>query len=74
MPDALDALGVERMSVSQRLELIARIWDTLPDTDLRDALPDWHRDEVQRRIERAEAIPEDVVPWKQARADLLSQG
>lgn len=72
MNPGLDELGVDQMSVPERLELIGRIWDTLPlDADL--PLPDWHVRELERRIAAADADPGAAIPWEAVKSRLLGR-
>ena len=72
MDMSLMQLGIDRLNVAERLELIGKIWDTLPgDSDL--APPEWHLVELDRRLAAAEADPEAGVPWDIVKARLTSQ-
>jgi putative addiction module component (TIGR02574 family) len=54
---SLQALGIDRMSVAERLDLIAAIWDSLPDNLEALPVPEWHRLELERRRAAAEEDP-----------------
>jgi putative addiction module component (TIGR02574 family) len=62
----LESLGIQQLSVPERLELIEKIWDSLPDTVSADELPDWHRAEIARRRAEEEAHPGLGKPWREA--------
>ena len=68
--EPLPEIDVEGLSVPQKLELIGRLWDSIPDSV--EALPvlEWHREEVERRLESADASPELGIPWEQVRTRL----
>ncbi len=53
MSMTIEQFGIDRLSEVERLDLLAAIWDSLP-TDL--PLPDWHRDELARRIADAGGV------------------
>jgi len=55
-------LNVEQLTVAQRLELIERLWDSIPLEEL--PIPDWHRQELERRLEAAVANPDAAIPWE----------
>jgi len=42
MPVSIEALGIDRLSVRERLELIKHFWDSLPDQVNPDEVPAWH--------------------------------
>jgi len=72
MPSSLPKVDIEHLNVPQRLELIARLWDSIPDTADALPVPDWHRLEIERRLSAAEADPGAAIPWEQAKARLRS--
>jgi putative addiction module component (TIGR02574 family) len=66
MPLSLESLGIDRLSVRERLELIEQIWDSLPDQVNPDEIPPWHLDELARRRAEADASPQAGKPWREA--------
>jgi putative addiction module component (TIGR02574 family) len=72
MHATLEELGIDRMSVSERLALVGRIWDTLagPVAELPTAA---QADELDRRAEDDDANPDDVVPWERVKAEALAR-
>ncbi len=61
------------MSVPQRLELIAEIWDSIAESADVLEVPDWHCEELERRLAAADAKPAAGVPWEEAKARLRNQ-
>jgi putative addiction module component (TIGR02574 family) len=57
MAVSLKALGIDRLSVRERLELIEQIWDSLPEQITPEEVPPWHLEELARRRAQAEARP-----------------
>jgi putative addiction module component (TIGR02574 family) len=70
MPEALPELDISWLTTAQRLELIARLWDSIPDSLEDLPIPDWHRHELERRLAAADANPQAGIPWKEAQAQL----
>jgi putative addiction module component (TIGR02574 family) len=66
-----DALAVDQLSVQERLDLITAIWDTLPDDDSSLPLPDWHREELDRRLAARGTKP--GIPWEEVKARLRKE-
>jgi putative addiction module component (TIGR02574 family) len=64
MAQSLPELKLGELTVEQRLELIGILWDGIPESVDALAIPDSHREELERRIARADAHPEDGVPWE----------
>ena len=67
MSQQLSELQIDTLTVTQRLDLIGRLWDSLPDPV---AMPQWHHDELDRRLEAADAAPGAGIPWEQVKARL----
>jgi putative addiction module component (TIGR02574 family) len=61
----VEALGIDRLSVGERLELIELIWDTLPEQVEPADVPPWHLAELARRRADAEAKPGVGKPWRE---------
>ena len=70
MSPILSELGIDRLSVAERLELIGEIWDTLP-SDAELPIPDWHIRELERRLAAADADPGAAIPWEAVKARLV---
>jgi putative addiction module component (TIGR02574 family) len=68
MPVSLEAMGIDRLSVRERLELIEQIWDSLPQHVNPDEVPDWHLAELAKRRAEADATPRVGKPWREALA------
>jgi putative addiction module component (TIGR02574 family) len=64
MPVTLESLGIDRLTVRERLELMDRIWDSLPESVEPQEAPEWHLVELARRRAEAEARPGDGRPWR----------
>jgi putative addiction module component (TIGR02574 family) len=62
----IESLGIDRLSVQERLELIEQIWDSLPEQVSALDVPEWHRAELARRLARAAAEPGVGKPWREA--------
>ena len=61
----LEDLGIDRLTVSEKLDLIRLIWESLPAAVEPDAVPEWHIAELQKRLARAEAHPGQGKPWRE---------
>ncbi len=49
VPD-VHSLGIDRLTVKERLQLIGDIWDTIPDPPEVSDLPAWHKGVVMDRL------------------------
>ena len=70
MNPSLNELGIDRLTPAERLDLIAAIWDSIPNTPEDLNVPEWHRQELERRIAAADANPEAGIPWEEVKARL----
>jgi len=70
MAVTLETLELERLSVRERLDLIDRIWDSLPESVEPADVPDWHLAEIARRRAEAEARPGEGRPWREVLTSL----
>jgi putative addiction module component (TIGR02574 family) len=61
----LDALAIARLSVRDRLDLIERIWNSLPERFEPQDIPEWHLAEMAQRRARAEQEPGEGKPWRE---------
>jgi putative addiction module component (TIGR02574 family) len=68
MPVRIEALGIDRLSVRERLELLERIWDSLPEQVNPEDVPAWHRAELAKRRAEADASPGVGQSWREALA------
>lgn len=68
VPVTIEALGIDRLSVRERLELIEQIWDSLPETVNPDEVPEWHLAELAKRRAQAGDSPGQGKPWREALA------
>ncbi len=66
----LAALDIDRLTVEEKLELIGRLWDSIPDTELPPMTESQLR-ELNRRIADADANPHLGRPWEEVKARLL---
>jgi putative addiction module component (TIGR02574 family) len=70
MNPSLQELGIERLSIAERIELIGEIWDSITETDEKAPMPEWHRHLLEQRRATAEADPDAGTPWEVVRARL----
>lgn len=70
MSVSLEQLGIDRLTLAERLELIGLIWDSLDDSETGGAIPDWHVEELRRRRATAEADPSAGTSWETVKARL----
>ena len=67
---SLKSLGVDRLSVAERLVLVEELWDSIAaSTPISDA----QRTELDRRLADHKANPNDVVPWEEVKSSITAR-
>lgn len=69
----LQSLGIDRLSVAERLALIGEIWDSIAADVGQAPLTEAQRLEVDRRLAAHRANPQAAVPWEQVEAEALAR-
>jgi putative addiction module component (TIGR02574 family) len=70
MSISIHDLGLDRLSVDDRLKLAEELWDSIASEMERGEIPESHREEIERRLERHADDPKAGRPWSEVRADL----
>lgn len=73
MPVTVEALGIDRLSVCERLDLIEQIWDSLPENVSPEEVPAWHLAELAKRRAEAAASPGAGTLWREALARFVGE-
>ena len=70
MSQAFSNFDINLLDSAEKLSLISRLWDSLPDASVSLPLPDWHRQVLEQRLNDADASPDDSIPWERVRDSL----
>lgn len=73
MATTLQTLGIDRLSIDERIALVQQIWDSISAEAERTPLTDAQRQELERRADDDDANPADTVPWEQVKAEALAR-
>jgi putative addiction module component (TIGR02574 family) len=73
MAPSLQALGIDKLSVEDRIALIQAIWDSIAAEPHPPLLTEAQRQVLERRLAAHEANPGDVIPWEQVKAEALAR-
>jgi putative addiction module component (TIGR02574 family) len=65
----LHELGIDRLSVEERIALAQQIWDSLAEEVARSPLTEAQKREIDRRLAAHRANPQAAVPWEQVEAE-----
>ena len=63
MSAMMKSLGIDRLSVAERIALVQEIWDSIAATPEAVPLTDAEKQELDRRLADLEASPANVVTW-----------
>ncbi len=67
------SLGIDRLSVEERLALVEDLWDSIAEESAAASLTDAQRAELDRRLADYAANPYDVVPWEDVKASITAR-
>lgn len=69
----LKSLGIDRLSVAERLALVEDLWDSIAEESAAASLTDAQRAALDRRLAEYAANPDDVVPWEDVKATITAR-
>jgi putative addiction module component (TIGR02574 family) len=67
---SLKSLGIDKLSVTERLVLVEDIWDSIAAEQQLLDMPNWHKDELDRRLAAYSANPSPGSSWNEVKARL----
>jgi putative addiction module component (TIGR02574 family) len=70
MAQSFSDVAIKQLSVAERLDLISTLWESIPDSLDELPVPEWHREELERRLAGADADPGAAIPWEEVRQRL----
>ena len=73
MPPTIKDLGIDQLSVEDRLALVQEIWDSIAAEVEQAPLSEAQRRELERRLADSLARPDAVTPWEEIKARALAR-
>ena len=70
MNASLKSLGIENLSVEERITLVEELWDSIAEAT---PLSETQCAELDRRLEDHKNNPEDVIPWEAVKASITAR-
>ncbi|MEI6257123.1 MAG: addiction module protein [Planctomycetota bacterium] len=70
---SLRDLGLDRLSIEERLQLAEAIWDSVIHDVETAPLPEWQRAELEQRLADSVANPDAVRRWGDVEAEALAR-
>ena len=71
MNDQATIARLRQLPVDERLRLMEEVWASLSDAPEQLEVPDWHRAELDARVEAHRADPAAARPWPEIKAEIL---
>lgn len=73
MAPTMKDLGIDKMSIEDRLALVQEIWDSIAAEADQVPLTEVQRKELERRLAAHAADPTNVIPWEEVKARALAR-
>jgi putative addiction module component (TIGR02574 family) len=73
MAPTLRELGIDKLSIEDRLILVQEIWDSIAAEAEHIPLTEAQRCELERRLAAHAADPSNVIPWEEVKARALAR-
>lgn len=73
MPPTIQELGIDQLSIPDRVALVQAIWDSVAAEVERAPLTEAQKMEVDRRLAAHRANPQAAIPWEQVEAEALAR-
>lgn len=73
MTPTLETLGIDRLSVDARIDLVQQIWDSVAAEAESVPLTDAQKREVDCRLAAHRVNPDAAIPWEQVEAEALAR-
>lgn len=70
MSASMKELGLDRLSVAERILLAEEIWDSIAPGPEAFTLTETHRQDLDRRLEQYRDSPKSGAPWEEVKARL----
>jgi putative addiction module component (TIGR02574 family) len=70
MSVSIKSLGLDHLSLADRILLVEELWDSIAEHTEEFSLPESHRHDLQRRLDAYRDDPKAGAPWEEVRARL----
>jgi putative addiction module component (TIGR02574 family) len=73
MYPTMKSLGIDKLSVAERILLVEEIWDSIAEENNAAPLQDWQKQELERRLQNAKANPQGGSSWAEVKERLRAK-
>lgn len=67
----LSATDIAAMPVDERIRLVEDIWDSIAELPETVDIPQWHQQELERRLRAYHDNPDEGSPWAEVKKRIL---
>ena len=67
----ISASNIIEIPIDQRIQLVEDIWDSIAEIPQSVKVPDWHKKELEKRLEEFHANPDGTSPWAEIKERIL---
>ena len=67
----ISTVDIAELPLDERIQLVEDIWDTIAELPDTVEVPDWHKAELDKRLESYHANDREGTPWSELKAKLL---
>lgn len=67
----LNMADVRKLPIDERLRIMEDVWASLEAEGAKLAVPEWHKGELDRRLESYGSQPDKMQDWQDVKAELL---
>ncbi|MCP4041421.1 MAG: addiction module protein [Gammaproteobacteria bacterium] len=67
----LSVSDIAKMPVQQRIQLVEDIWDSVADLPEAVEIPEWHRKELEKRLDAYHENPNAGSPWAEVKKRIM---
>lgn len=69
----ISASDLVKLPIQERIQLVEDIWDSIADVPETLEIPEWHRKELDKRLEAYHKNPKVGSPWSDVRSRILGE-
>ncbi|MGB1799694.1 MAG: addiction module protein [Gammaproteobacteria bacterium] len=62
---------IAEMPIQQRIQLVEDIWDSIAEMPEAVKIPEWHKLELEKRLDAYHTNPDEGSPWKEVKKRIL---
>lgn len=67
----ISASDIAEMPIDERIQLVEDIWDSIAELPESVPVPEWHKKELEKRLDAYHANPTESSPWGEVKEKLL---